>query len=701
MANLNDDNSKLDRSPRVSFDAYIQTLEDDNNNDNFNNCECSNDEIYNNNDNFNNCEYSNDEICDNLENGVRDFLNLCLLDDNYACLLVDQLRTVNHASITSGVVRLPHVPYIHLQSCLFDTGSITNRSDGGNYIDPEHIDDNIECYRKHIQMVDEIITLGDGKTQRGIKRKITLPICFQGSSSVHCATVTFRVFKTGHTCIIGLNTIKSCFIELLVDMLRDSVVDTASIDATHIDSESTTLRSLWSQSTFSVPYHGLMQVFQVPNEAPDMIIDNVNIHPAFQKPQEHAEEEDEIVDPVSFGYYIQLCNIGQREADQQFIESIPSRISVEAMSKKPEFVNLLTRYLRCFVPDIDSFPCIVDEAGKEIVVHLQWDEEKLKQYVCPTKPFKVRHELRDYSDPEFQRLRKHHYVPSDSKIVSCLLAVFKATYPYMRWVGAYAELCKCLIKYRGWVFSVEEEINRLMNFRFYANFDMAHSYNQFKLSEKDSNLLSVISEKGTFRPVRMPEGISWASFILQEEMTKIFRDLGFVFNIADNLCIGADNLDQLYQRVEAFLDRCAKHNVLLKWSKSDIGFRQTHFFGYDIEFNKFSLGDDRRQVIDNIPIPTSSKLMAKFLGIAVFFSKFVPDWARLAAPLYKTTHKDFVWTKDTANDIANDFEIMKLACVHSLSLYFPDYNLQWIARTDASQLGVGGVLFQVQINEHQ
>ena len=193
----------------------------------------------------------------------------------------------------------------------------------------------------------------------------------------------------------------------------------------------------------------------------------------------------------------------------------------------------------------------------------------------------------------------------------------------------------------------------------------------------------------------MPEGISWASFILQEEMTKIFRDLGFVFNIADNLCIGADSLDQLYQRVELFLERCAKHNVLLKWSKSDIGFRQTHFFGYDIEYNKFSLGDDRRQVIDNIPVPTSSKLMAKFLGIAVFFSKFVPDWARLAAPLYKTTHKDFIWTKETVNEVSNDFKIMKLACVHSLSLYFPNYDLQWIARTDASQLGVGGVLFQM------
>ena len=35
-------------------------------------------------------------------------------------------------------------------------------------------------------------------------------------------------------------------------------------------------------------------------------------------------------------------------------------------------------------------------------------------------------------------------------------------------MGAYAELCKRVIeiKYKGWVFSVEEEINRLMNFRY-------------------------------------------------------------------------------------------------------------------------------------------------------------------------------------------------------------------------------------------
>ena len=79
-------------------------------------------------------------IVESNENGACNFLNLCLLDDTYVCQLLDRLKKVNHASVTFGIVRMPHVPYIHLQSCLFDTGSVTIKNDGGNYIGPDHID---------------------------------------------------------------------------------------------------------------------------------------------------------------------------------------------------------------------------------------------------------------------------------------------------------------------------------------------------------------------------------------------------------------------------------------------------------------------------------------------------------------------------------------------------------------------------------
>ena len=50
---------------------------------------------------------------------------------------------------------------------------------------------------------------------------------------------------------------------------------------------------------------------------------------------------------------------------------------------------------------VDTFQYIVDKDCNPVMVRLQWDENKLKAYVCSTKSFKVRHESRYYSDPEF------------------------------------------------------------------------------------------------------------------------------------------------------------------------------------------------------------------------------------------------------------------------------------------------------------
>ena len=68
---------------------------------------------------------------------------MCQIDDGYADHLLSNLQQLNHASVISGMVRLPQAQYIHLESCLFDAGSITKKVDGGNYIDPDHVEDNM------------------------------------------------------------------------------------------------------------------------------------------------------------------------------------------------------------------------------------------------------------------------------------------------------------------------------------------------------------------------------------------------------------------------------------------------------------------------------------------------------------------------------------------------------------------------------
>ena len=51
----------------------------------------------------------------------------------------------------------------------------------------------MEHYKQHISYVDEIVTLGDGKSQRGVKRIARLPVCFQDDVDVQPRTALLSV----------------------------------------------------------------------------------------------------------------------------------------------------------------------------------------------------------------------------------------------------------------------------------------------------------------------------------------------------------------------------------------------------------------------------------------------------------------------------------------------------------------------------
>ncbi len=46
------------------------------------------------------------------------------------------------------------------------------------------------------------------------------------------------------------------------------------------------------------------------------------------------------------------------------------------------------------------------------------------------------------------------------------------------------------------------------------------------------------------------------------------------------------------------------------------------------------------EAIQNFPVPTTKKEVRSFLGLAGYYTKFVPDYASLAAPITDLTRKN-------------------------------------------------------------
>ena len=101
---------------------------------------------------------------------------------------------------------------------------------------------------------------------------------------------------------------------------------------------------------------------------------------------------------------------------------------------------------------------------------------------------------------------------------------------------------------------------------------------------------------------------------------------------------------------------------------------------------------DQTQIMQ-YPEPKNLKQLRRFLGMASWYRKFLPDFARIADPLTRLTKKNFRYMWEEEQQQA--FDHIKALISTAPVLHRPDFASRFVIQTDASNSGLGAVLFQV------
>ena len=93
-----------------------------------------------------------------------------------------------------------------------------------------------------------------------------------------------------------------------------------------------------------------------------------------------------------------------------------------------------------------------------------------------------------------------------------------------------------------------------------------------------------------------------------------------------------------------------------------------------------------------VPSPTNLKGVQSVLGLFNYYRNFVPDFAKITAPLYKLIKKNepFKWTEDQQQAL----DTLKQKMVEAPILAHPDFDKPFILYSDASYFGFGYILSQ-------
>jgi len=249
---------------------------------------------------------------------------------------------------------------------------------------------------------------------------------------------------------------------------------------------------------------------------------------------------------------------------------------------------------------------------------------------------------------------------------------------------------------------VVRELERAAGYKYFIDLDLTNSFHQIILGPVTSAKLSVTTPWGLKRPVYLPEGVAPASGILQRMVMSVFGDFSdWVITLFDNILVLCHDIDDGVEKLRRIVRRCYERRVVLKFAKSWIGFQQVKFFGYKVTPGKYEMDEDRKKAVMEAPMPTNMKQMQRFLGVAVFFNEFIPNYSQVTAKLYDMIAPDFKWDPSTWKvDYVNEFEEVKRALVASVAKHFPDYEKDWIIRADASDIAVAAVLLQIFKDEN-
>jgi hypothetical protein len=231
----------------------------------------------------------------------------------------------------------------------------------------------------------------------------------------------------------------------------------------------------------------------------------------------------------------------------------------------------------------------------------------------------------------------------------------------------------------------------------FGEFDLSEAYFQFQLSETSRGYTAFTWKKQQYMFAACPYGIKHIPSLFQRFIAQLFVDMPFVFTYIDNICFSSKTWKEHGEQAAAIIARLNSVNLRIKPSSVNLGNYQIKLLGHIITPFGISMDPEKRDIIMSWPRPSTGAELASFLGLGTFLRDHIRYYADLTAPFEKIKKSSAVqWTPL----LQQQWDTVRRAFATAPFLAFPDFSRRFVVATDASQTGVGGVLYQPDSDEN-
>ena len=396
--------------------------------------------------------------------------------------------------------------------------------------------------------------------------------------------------------------------------------------------------------------------------------DSENVVTLVDKPKINESEENHLTTDVTLHNSDVLAN-----TDLKF-QHLPS-------NQRKDLECLLTEFPQLF-SDVPQQSSLVEH---DLV--LVDGARPIKQHPYRASPWK-----REALQKEVQYLIDHGLAEkSDSEWASPCLLVDKPDGSY-RMCTDY-RLVNQVTRLDGYPLPrIDDIIDQLGDANYITKIDLLRGYYQVRLTERAKKISAFVTPDGLFQYTVLPFGMVNAPATFQRLMHQVTEGLSGVQSYLDDLVIYSRTWDEHRQQLFALFQNLSKAQLTINLNKSEFGQAKLIFLGHVVGQGDVSPVSAKVEAIMSLPVPKDRKALMRFLGMAGYYRRFVPNFADLSAPLTDliSPKKKFIWTLQCQDA----FIKIRALLINAPILRSPQYDQPFILHVDASEVGAGAVLLQ-------
>src|ERR1700683_280042 len=164
----------------------------------------------------------------------------------------------------------------------------------------------------------------------------------------------------------------------------------------------------------------------------------------------------------------------------------------------------------------------------------------------------------------------------------------------------------------------------------------------------------------------------------------------------DDIIVFTNDIDEHRKIVREVLEKLRQNKLFLKPEKCEFEQTTVEYLGVIVSQNTLRVDPTKAKAVKDWPRPRKLKEVQEFTGFLNFYRRFVPDFSRIARPLYDLTKKDtkFVWS----DKCEEAFQELKDRITSAEVLRLAQSTGRFRVEADACEYATGAVLMQEQDN---